>query len=95
MFPFYYAHTIASFLAFAAIIAAQFFTWYALGNSKTAGWGAYRRYSLVSGIVSVFFLLVFLLTLTSAYQGATERLFAAVPLIWLEISGIKLYLISK
>jgi Protein of unknown function (DUF998) len=89
--PLYYAHTAASFIGFLAIIVAQFLTWRELDVSNPREWISYRRFSLLSGILSVFLLLVFLFTMTSFYQGATEKLFVAVPLIWIEVSAIKLH----
>ena len=93
--PLYYAHTTVSLLAFLLIIAAQFFAWRTLRKSNAREWSTYRNYSLASGLLSVLFLCVFLFTMFSTIQGATERMFAAVPLVWMEISGIKIYEFAK
>ncbi|HYB03070.1 MAG TPA: DUF998 domain-containing protein [Nitrososphaerales archaeon] len=92
---YYYLHTFASFVAFIAIIVAQFLTWRALRNNNLKDWRSFRVFSLVSGILSVNLLLVFLLTFTSDYKGLTERTFAAAPLVWIEIAGWKLFSVSQ
>jgi hypothetical membrane protein len=89
------AHTLAAFVAFLALIASQLLTWRALKTDEDALWGHYRTYSLVSGLVSLALLFVFIYTLDTAYHGATERAFIAVPLIWLAITGIKLQSFTK
>jgi hypothetical membrane protein len=89
------AHTLTSFVAFLTLIASQLLTWRALKNGDDALWGYYRTYSLVSGLVALALLLVFIYTLGTAYHGATERAFIAVPLIWLAITGTKLESIAK
>ncbi|MGP8022483.1 MAG: DUF998 domain-containing protein [Methanobacterium sp.] len=93
-YVFYYAHTIASFIAFLTIIVAQFLTWQALKKSKK-NWGLYPLYSLFSGLLSIIMLIVFFFTFSSLYQGLTERLFVAIPLIWIEVTGLKLYSLIK
>jgi hypothetical membrane protein len=90
------AHTLAAFLAFLTLIASQLLTWRILKNDEGALWGHhYRTYSLVSGLVSLALILVFIYSLDTAYHGATERAFIAVPLIWLAITGIKLQSSAK
>ncbi len=85
------AHALASVIAFLTIIAAQFLTWQALSMNDTAIWGRYRLYSLISGLLSIVFLVVLSYTQFATYHGATERLFIAVWLIWIEVTGLKLY----
>jgi hypothetical membrane protein len=95
LFIAYFAHTLATFIAFFTIIAAQSLTWRSLKNSDGKTWGRYRAYSLISGLLSLVLLFVFFSTLSTAYHGATERVFVAVPLIWIEVTGIKLHSLSK
>ena len=94
-YVFYLYHTLASFIAFLTIIAAQILTWQALKKSDSTIWGNYPIYSLVSGLLSIILLIVFMSTFSSPYTGLTERLFVAVPLIWLGITGLKLYKMIK
>lgn len=89
------AHTFATFVAFLTLIAAQLLTWPALKNGDDALWRLYRTYSLVSGLIALALLFVLLYTLDTAYHGATERAFIAVPLIWLAITGTKLESIAR
>jgi hypothetical membrane protein len=92
---FFYLHTISSFIGFSALIAIQFFSWRSLKNGSMTEWGNYEKYSLISGFFSVILLIVFILTSTSAIEGATERTFAVVPLIWTMVTGIKSYSVSN
>ncbi len=58
-------------------------------------WGTYRSFSFIASIISLIFLVVFLFTSTTDYEGFTERLLVAACLIWIEITGLKLYVVSK
>ena len=93
--PAYYVHTTFSLLAFVAIIPVQFLTWQAVKRSNRVVWGRYGTYTLLSGIVSLILLFVFLPTSFGAYKGLTERMFVAVVLIWIEITGLKLLSLSN
>lgn len=88
------AHGLVSAIAFLTIIAAQFLTWQALRGSDDVIWGRYRIYSLISGLLSIFTLLLLSYTQFAPYHGASERLFIAVWMIWIEVTGIKLYSLS-
>lgn len=89
------AHGLVSAIAFLVIIIAQFMTWLALRGSNDVIWGRYRTYSLISGLLSILTLVILSYTQFSSYHGATERLFIAVWMIWIEVTGLKLYLIKK
>jgi len=90
------AHSLASVIAFLTIIAAQLLTWQALRGNDNVIWGLYRIYSLLSGILTIIVLVVFSYTQFAPYHGAIERLFIAVWMIWIEVTGLKLYsLFSK
>ena len=89
------AHGLVSAIAFLVIIVAQFTAWHALRNSENSIWGSYRIFSLIMGLMSIFTLLLLSYTQFSPYHGATERLFIAMWMIWIEVTGIKLYSLTK
>lgn len=88
-------HGLVSAIAFLVIIVAQFLTWQALRRSDDIIWANYRKYSLISGLLSILTLILLSYTQFSSYHGATERLFIAVWMIWIEITGFKLYSLTK
>jgi len=88
-------HGLVSAIAFLLIIIAQFLTWQALRGSDKAIWGKYPTYSLLSGLLSIGTLIFLSYTQFSPFHGASERLFIAVWLIWIEVTALKLYSISK
>lgn len=89
------SHVISSVVAFLSIISAQFLTWRALRYMENTAWDSYRKYTLISGFMSLLTLSLFAVTQTAAYGGATERIFLAVPWAWVEVSGIMLQLSVK
>lgn len=88
------SHGLVSAIAFLLIIIAQFLTWKALRGSNNITWSHYRKFSLICGLLSIVTLLILSYTQFSQYHGATERLFIAVWLIWIEGTGLKLYSLS-
>ena len=84
-------HTIVSSVAFLAIISAQLLIWHGLRSAETAVWGRYRTYSLISGVLS---LILVWFSSSADYPGAAQRIFIAVPWIWIEVSGLKLYFLT-
>jgi hypothetical membrane protein len=84
-------HNLVSASAFLFIIAAQLLIWRGLKNAD-ASWGSYRTYCLVSGILSIILLLALRVAIStgSDYQGAVQRVFLAVPWIWIGVSGLTL-----
>jgi hypothetical membrane protein len=97
LFSAYFAHLLSTFIAFGAAMAAQFLSWRSLINSNGMKWGSYRLYSLISGLLSVILFFVFLYTITAfpylsttTYHGLAERMFVAVPLLWMIVSGVKI-----
>ncbi|MEN6551758.1 MAG: DUF998 domain-containing protein [Methanobacterium sp.] len=90
-------HNLVSATAFVAIIIAQLLIWQGLRNEDSTVWGRYRTYSLISGLLSIIFviLLKIFMTYYVDYQGVAQRLFLAVPWIWIGITGLKLYYLMK
>ena len=88
-------HNLVSAIAFLTIIAAQLLIWRGLKNADSAVWGRYRTYSLISGLLSIILLLVLRVAIGGDYQGAAQRAFLAVPWIWIELTGLKLYFLSN
>lgn len=88
-------HNLVSALAFLTIIAAQLLIGHGLKNADNTIWGRYRKYSLISGLLSIILLLVLRVAIGGDYQGAVQRAFLAVPWIWVMITGIKLYFLSN
>jgi hypothetical membrane protein len=88
-------HALASIVAFLASIAGQLVISRALRGSDRAVWGGYRTYSLVSGLLTLVLLFVFRYYSGGPYQGAAQRVFLAVPWVWMAVSGIKLYSLTK
>ena len=93
----YFVHLLSVFIAFGAGIAVQFLTWRALQDADESKWGRYRKYSLISGVLSVIMLFVFIYTITAfpylsttTFHGLSERIFVAVPLLWMEVTSIKI-----
>ncbi len=85
-------HTLVSSAAFFSIIAAQLLIWHGLRNKDTIVWGRYRIYSLISGLLSLIFVWF---SSSTAYPGAAQRIFIAVPWIWIEVTGLKLYSLTE
>lgn len=81
-------HQQVSSLAFLAIIAAQLLIWHGLRREDAAVWGGYRTYSLICGLLSL--VLVWFSSSTD-YPGVAQRIFIAIPWIWIEVTGLKLY----
>jgi len=89
-------HNLVSSTAFVAIITAQLLIWQGLRNEDSMVWGRYRTYSLISGLLSIIFVILLKVTMTYYvdYQGAAQRLFLAVPWLWIGITGVKLYYLT-
>lgn len=83
-------HTVASFVAFGTLIGAQLATARALKGSEDSAWTRYRRFSRVSGRLAGLLLITFVATMFGPFQGVTERLFIAVPMAWIEVTGWRL-----
>jgi hypothetical membrane protein len=90
-------HNLVSATAFVAIIAAQFLVWEGLKEADQSVWGRYRTFSLITGILSVVLVIALKITMLEfiAFQGAVQKIFIAVWLIWIEISALKLFSLEK
>ncbi len=86
-------HQSVSAFAFISIIVAQLLIWKGLKGDDFAIWGEYRTYSLVSGLLSIIFLILLQVAISDfpTYQGLAQRLFLAVPWIWVGVTGLVLY----
>ena len=89
-------HNIVSATAFVAVIAAQLLIWHGLKNRDSSVWGRYATYSLISGLISLI-LVIFLkiAMLYGIYPGLSQRAFLIVSWVWIGVSGIKLYNLTK
>lgn len=90
LFLAYFVHILATFIAFLAVIVVQLLIWASLKTSDSKTWRGYRKYSLISGLLSLVLLLVFIYSMSATYHGTTERALIAPSLIWLVITGMKL-----
>jgi hypothetical membrane protein len=90
-------HNLVSSTAFVSIIAAQLLIWQGLRSKDSAVWGRYRTYSLISGLLSIILVILLKVAITyyPDYQGLAQRAFLAVPWIWIGITGLKLYYLTK
>jgi hypothetical protein len=84
-------HDLAGDLAFPSVVLSQFLFWRRLRNIRVEEhkdlrfWKGYKNYSLVSAAISLVFLFTLLGTESgSPYVGLAQRLFLAVPLLWIE-----------
>ena len=87
-------HAAVSIAAFCFVILSQFLLWRRLRGStggERAVWGRCGTYSLVSGILSVFLLIAFGSSQGSPLYGAVQRVFVAVPWLWIEVMAVVLY----
>lgn len=90
-------HNLVSAFAFLSIIAAQLLVWKGLKGADSSVWSRYRTYCLMSGILSILLLVALRVAVStdSDFQGGVQRLFLAVPWIWIGASGVKLYFTTK
>ena len=89
-------HNIVSATAFVAIIAAQLLIWQGLKRKNTIIWGRYATYSLISGLLSLtLVILLKVAILYGFYPGLSQRTFLLVSWIWIGITGIKLYSLTR
>jgi hypothetical membrane protein len=89
-------HNYISATAFVAIIAAQLLIWQGLKNKDHNIWGRYATYSLISGLLSlILVILLKVAILYGFYPGLSQRAFLLVSWIWIGVTGLKLYSLSR
>jgi len=84
-------HSLVSSMAFISIIVAQLVIRWGLRKGEKAVWGSYRLYTLISGLLTLILLFVLGVAMGGPHQGLAQRAFLAVPWIWIEATGLKLY----
>ncbi len=87
-------HSVIAVIAFGSIALAPLLI--SLGLRRDTRWARYQPYSLVTGLASVGLFLLFSVAILSSfhYVGLLQRVFLAVPFIWIEILAIHLLNIS-
>jgi len=90
-----YMHSLVSSTAFVAAITAMLLIGWGLRKGDKAVWGNYRIYTLISGLLAFVLLFGSSAAMGGNYQGLAQRAFLAVPWIWVEVAGLKLYSIAK
>jgi hypothetical membrane protein len=93
-------HGLVSIFAFLLIIACQFLVWRRLRRldvHERSAWSRYRWYSLASGVLSIVVLVVYSSISSSqpAFAGLGQRVFLAVPWLWIELTALKLLRLSR
>jgi hypothetical membrane protein len=88
------AHNADAAVAFVAIAFAPFLV--SVGLKHDDRWQSYRFYSLATGIIAMGLFLVFSATSLGnlGYVGLFQRLFLAVPFLWIEVVALRLLRIS-
>ena len=88
------AHNVDAVIAFVAITLAPLLV--SLGLSRDDRWRDYRSYSLVTGLLAIGLFLVFSATSIGylGYVGLFQRLFLALPFLWIEVIATRLLRIS-
>ena len=89
------AHGLVSVAAFISIIASQFFAWRRWGRSGTEGaiWDSVSKFSAMTFALSVLMFILYgiLGQPGSAIGGLVQRVFLAVPWIWVEGVSVKFF----
>jgi hypothetical membrane protein len=81
-------HDLDSGLLFLALVAAQLTL--ARAFRRDAGWRDLRTYSLVSGLLTFALFLLFATDAIDDWNGLAQRVFTAVPWIWIAVLGLRL-----
>ena len=74
-------------LALAPLVLARAFR-------ADSGWSKLRRYSIVSGALTLALLLVFGAELFNGWNGLVQRVLMLVPLVWMAVLGVHLVQIA-
>jgi len=88
-------HNVIAVIAFGSIALAPLLI--SLGLRRDARWERYQSYSRATGLASVGLFLLFSVAILSSFQyvGFLQRVFLAVPFLWIEILSIHLLNISN
>lgn len=88
-------HNVTAIIAFGSIALAPLLI--SLGLRWDTRWERYQSYSRATGLASVGLFLLFSVAILSSFQyvGFLQRVFLAVPFIWIEILAIHLLNISN
>ena len=81
-------HDLVSLLSFLALIVAQLVCVRAFGRDPA--WRDLRSYSLVSGLLTLALLALFVADPIDGWNGVVQRIFLAVPWIWIVVLGLRL-----
>jgi hypothetical membrane protein len=81
-------HDGISALVFIALAAAQLVA--ARAFRRDAAWRDLRLYSIVSGIATFALLVLFASEVVENSNGLVQRVFIAVPLVWIGVLGVRL-----
>jgi hypothetical membrane protein len=81
-------HDAVSGLVFLALVVAQLVL--ARAFRRDPSWRDLRAYSFVSGILTLALLVLFAAGAIDGWNGLVQRVFLAVPLVWIMVLGIRL-----
>jgi hypothetical membrane protein len=81
-------HDLVSLLIFLALVVAQVVLARAFG--RDAHWRDLRTYSLVSGVLTFALLVLFIADPIDGWNGIVQRIFLAVPWVWIVVVGLRL-----
>jgi hypothetical membrane protein len=82
------AHDLVSAVVFLAFVAAQLVLARAFRRDRR--WSGLRTYSIVSGTLTFALLVLFGTGALPGWNGLVQRVFVAVPLIWIAALGLRL-----
>jgi len=86
-------HEIASMIGFPAIIFAPFALSQHLKSDRS--WQNHRIYSLVTGVFTAILVPLYLSEAIKLWNGAIQRVMLGILLLWMEVTSIKLFRVSK
>jgi hypothetical membrane protein len=81
-------HDLVSLLIFVALIVAQLLC--ARAFRQDSQWRDLRTYSLVSGLLTLALLVLYIADAIDGWNGIVQRIFLAVPWIWIVVLGLRL-----
>jgi hypothetical protein len=81
---------------FIAYIAAVLLIGQGLKYEDNIIWGGYSRYSLVTGVIFIILqILLIIVIFYNIYPGVSQRILIIILWVWILVTGVKLYLLSK